>query len=117
LRKHELGVSADSIWHIHNSVISRSRPWWRDGSVTSVVVAFPEFACEVYRHALAKPEIQRGYFPHFHSWSLVEVLQFGLQVLGQYGEIGDLALLKMYAEDAKLGSAAVSAIHKIRDRT
>jgi len=117
LRRHELGVSADVIWLVRNSILVRGSTPQTDDPVTCVVEAFPGLACEVYRKCLNFSGAQRGYFPHFGQWELNEVMQFGMRVLGQFGDLNDLPLLKSYADHADLGSAALLAIRSIRSRT
>jgi hypothetical protein len=82
------------------------------GSLPSLTASFPELSASVCREALYRPDVQKGYFPHFIHDS-TEAFQFAIDVISQHGGPGDIRLLKVLSDHRDLGRSAISAIKRL----
>lgn len=82
----------------------------------SIINCFPEQVTEICRLALHFQAIQSGYFRHFFERDRVQVLEFALAKIGQYGNEADLSLLRQYSDDINLGQSAIKAIKQLEQR-
>ena len=82
----------------------------------SIVSKFPDEACEICRRSLADPTSEVGYFRYYSSRDATENLKFAIELLAQHGNSTDLGLLRGYARDAVLGTAAIAAVRTVDSR-
>jgi hypothetical protein len=66
----------------------------------------------VCREALYRPDIQKGYFPHF-AHDKIEAFQFAVDVISQHGGPADIRLLKAWSDHRDLGRSAITAIKQL----
>ncbi|MER9426014.1 hypothetical protein NKI88_26750 [Mesorhizobium sp. M0317] len=120
LLTHEAGTAVSclrAIWHAFHSFElledHRSRKLGQEPVLISVASSFPEEVAEMCRACLKHPERQKGYFDYFE---LREALTPAISMLGQYGNLADIATLRQLAGLEQLGSSALDAIRCIEDR-
>lgn len=116
LRSGAHGVSPDAMWLIHNAILNRKTAETDKCPVTCVVEAFPNEALAIFRACLEHQDIQQNYFPGHGVWQTNRIMQFGMQVISEYGDVNDLSLLMRYEEHPDLGHSAIAALQKIKRR-
>jgi hypothetical protein len=116
LSRHEAGVAASVISEFTSSDLMGSESMKRlPGSepvVTSLGHAFPREIAAIHRAALNKPELQSGYFEFFR---LDELIEQALSALGHFGDADDVALLRLWSQQAKFGRTAIQAVREIEE--
>ena len=114
LSRHEGGVAASVIGEFFRSDLMFSESAKRlPGSepiVTSFGHVFSDEIAAIYRAALEKPTIQKGYFKFFR---LGDVIEKALSNLGRFGDANDIALLRLWSRHPDFGRSAIQAIKTI----
>ncbi len=87
-----------------------------DGTRTSLVRKYPNLAADVCRDALARREVQVGYFPNGFNSDQDGITRFAIQVLGEFGTQTDTIILRTFCDHEVLGTASLSAIKNIEER-
>ena len=82
----------------------------------SIVSRFSDEAAEISRRSLSDPTSEVGYFQYHSSADTKRNLEFAIGILAQHGSSTDLRLLRGYANDAALGTAAIAAVRAIDER-
>ena len=87
-----------------------------DGTRTSLVRKYPNLAADVCRDALARREVQVGYFRNGFNSDQDGIIRFAIQVLGEFGTQTDTIILRTFCDQEVLGTASLSAIKNIEER-
>jgi hypothetical protein len=82
------------------------------GPLPSSTASFPKHSASVCRAALNRPDIQKGYFPHFVH-DRTEAFQFAIDVISRYGGPSDILLLKAWSDHRDLDWSAIAAIKQL----
>lgn len=110
LLAYSTSASAGALWS------STSRMLSTDGARTHVAMSYPNTALAVCRDALTNRESQKAYHEHGFMNNLVRIVCFSIQVIGKFGDAGDLQHLRSLCDEEELGHEALNAIKKIEDR-
>lgn len=119
LSRHELGIGASAFMLTRyamgatmakHMIGGRSEPLWQ-----LIASRWSARIAEICREALRRPDLQHSYFTELyrdykwrddrHDWR-----RFALDMLGRYGVIDDIALLKTFANYPSLSKVAMDAI-------
>ncbi|ESX49431.1 hypothetical protein NLY43_25485 [Mesorhizobium sp. C416B] len=116
LARHEQGVAAAIIGEFsgagHLFEESAQRLPGSEPVVTSFAPEFPDEIAAIYRAALEQPTRQTGYFEFFLA---DELMKKALAKLGQFGNAGDISLLRLWSVHPSYGHVAVQAIKKLEE--
>ena len=88
-----------------------------DGTRPSLAQVYPDLAVAISRAALRQPDAQLSYYERAFLGGTDSICRFCLQVLGNFGESADLALVRNFHDHPSVGKAALSAIRDLESRT
>lgn len=122
LCSHELGIGASAFMLMGHAmrgtmaklmIGGRSEPLWR-----SIVGKWSVPIVDICRQALRRPDLQHSYFTelyHDYKWrdDTHDWRRFAIDMLGSFGAIDDIALLKAFANNPDLTKSAVAAIRSL----
>ena len=94
-------------------------PWmrWNEGTRPSLVHLYPDLAVAISRAALRQPDAQLSYYEGPFRGGTDSIYILCLQVLGSFGELTDLPLVRSFHDHPSVGKAALSAIRALESRT
>lgn len=87
-----------------------------DGTPTLLIKKYPLTAAEICRNALENRIQQISYFERGFNCDPDSIACFAIQVLGEVGNIDDLAVLRDLCDNKNCGTNALSAIRRIEER-
>lgn len=96
--------------------LTTSRFLSSDGTRTSLVKKYPLTSAQICRDALENPIQQVSYFEHSFDCDPDSITRFSIQVLGEVGNIDDLAMLRDLCDNKNCGTEALIAIKRIEER-
>jgi hypothetical protein len=100
-------------------VLALTSSWMlcNDGTRPSLAQVYPDLAVAISRAALRQPDAQLSYYERAFLGGTDSICRFCLQVLGNFGESADLALVRNFHDHPSVGKAALSAIRDLESRT
>ncbi|HEU5046539.1 MAG TPA: NERD domain-containing protein [Rickettsiales bacterium] len=116
LMQHELGIAADVIREcedVHRDILARLGKSQED---LSIIKNFPKEVSEICRQAIKNPDAQQSYYNGDFKFDGFRSRSLCISVLGEYGEIIDLALLRTMVDDKYVGRDAIEAIARLEER-
>lgn len=112
LNRHELGASVDSLWTTLTSLRWRSNYIYDELKMIQISEVFPNEIAEVCRQALRMPELQIS----VSKWGKTDIVGRAINLLGQFGSIVDLPLLRTLSNEKQHGVMAIEAIKVIESK-
>ncbi|MCH2557658.1 MAG: hypothetical protein MK005_10210 [Alcanivorax sp.] len=89
----------------------------QDGTRKSLVKEYPDMALEICREAIKRRDAQVPYFPNGFLNDAASITDFSIQVVGTFGSVDDLPLLKTLCDHQRHGVGVLDAIKRIEART
>lgn len=111
LLDHEACASAGVLY------LTTSRLMNADGERKSLVKEYPDLALTICRESLKRREKQVSFYGHGFRDDIAEIASFSIQILGRFGNRGDLNVLRDLCDDENFGVGALDAIKRIEART